>query len=433
MSLHQIIQSATLEKFHQSLEQYMPLGTRRDFYQWGTSPENPNRGDFIQMVGINQITNLSAHLLETLVEPTDWNTLAYYCGLINSYFVYEIVSDDLGIGLSSFAARDPSIVLKREILAAFNRAMTQKLRGDSTPATTLLEPIREKCQKISSFAQSMSQQKYLSHLAVYLQKHPQASAHEIEFGIWPVLVANVESCCALVDMMDRLGVSHILREGFINRYRDVSETLGASISLTQKELIEIGTHTVSVIPVLAYFTGVLTEIIYPRSQVAAVVEDGLLSDALTTAATIVRLLNDVGMLLTLPAGRRTSLIHSIWKHYQTNPDKEVTVTELISHVAEKNDLLTRLQKDILYGEFNVCLQNLIYTQSIDYGLSILDENLTYYVQLYRHSQNHLREVLSTIEERLQNKMISSLIANFVHFHERLYANRFNTGVGEYVA
>lgn len=411
----------------------MPLGERRNFYLWGTSPENPKQDEFIQIIGTNQVINLSAHLLSTLVSPPEWDTLAHYCGLINSYFVYEIVSDDLGIGLSSFAAHDPSVVVKREILATFNRAMTQRLNGDPTPTTTLLEPIRERCQKISSFAQSMSGQKYRAHLANYLQAYPQASTDEIEYGIWPILVANIESCCTLVKIMDSLQISPILRDGFVNRYRDVSETLSANICLTQKELIEIGTHTVSVIPVLAYFTGVLGEVIYPQPALSSVIKDGLLVDALTSAATIVRLLNDLGKLLTLPSGSRTSLIHSIWKHYHAYPEQGPTVTELIRNVAEKNDLLTRLQKDIMYGEFNVCLQNLMYTESIDYGLSLLDENLAYYSQLCRRSQNHLRDVLSTIEQRLHNKMISNLISNFVQFHEQLYANRFNTRVGEYVA
>ncbi|MEZ4669995.1 MAG: hypothetical protein R3E39_18990 [Anaerolineae bacterium] len=433
MSLHSSIRTSTLKILRESLTQQMPPGERQQFYLWGTSPENPLQDEFIQIIGAQQIINLSSHLLDSLVDSYQWDRLAQYVGLINTYFIYEIVSDDLGIGLSTISPHDPTVIRKREILSTFNKAMGQKLKGNPTETTQLLQPIFEPCQTISSFAQSMSLPKYQAQLASYIQQKPTANAHNIEFGIWSVLTANIEACVSVVNEISSLNVGPIVREGFINRYRDVSESLRAGIGLSQRELINIGTHTVSVIPVLAYFTGVLIESLYPQPKIKAIIDDGFLLDALTNAATIVRLFNDVGMLLTLPSARRTSLLHGIWKYYQSHPDKGQSVTTLIQNYAEQDKLFTRLHKDIIYGEFNVCLQNLNYTESIEYGLSLLGENLAYYTQLLRQTQNYLRETLATIEVQLGDGRVSQLITNFVQFHEQLYANRYNSQIGEYVA
>ena len=163
------------------------------------------------------------------------------------------------------------------------------------------------------------------------------------------------------------------------------------------------------------------------------IEDGLLEDALATAATIIRILNDMGVVATYSTGKRTSLIHTLWKTSESRPMNVQTITQLLCHVANKTEALTRFQKDIMYGEFNICLHNLAYTESIEYGISIFGENLTYYAQLYRQSQMQLRDLLAALDRRLQNNTVSNLISGFINFHGQIYTHRFDTMAGEYVA
>ncbi len=433
MTFQQLLTNVTLEQIERSLAQYMPEGSQKDFYLWGVSSENPTRQDFLQLVGMNQIVNLSTFILQPLVQPDQWQKLAHYCGLIHAYFMYELVSDDLAVGLSQMLTRDPSIQTRKDILHSFNGAMVKRLSGVPNPSTELLEYIQPYTEHISGYNQTSIHEKYITQLERFSETKSENSSRKFEFDLWPILVANVEACNALVEATDSLQVGPIVRQGFINRYASVSQSLEAHINMTLEELTNIGTHTVSVIPVLAYFVGVLAEEICPQTELKGIIEDGLLEDALTTAATIIRILNDIGVVATYSTGKRTSLIHTLWKAYESKPMNVQTITQLLCQVGNKTEALTRFQKDILYGEFNICLHNLGYTESIEYGISIFGENLAFFAQLYRHSQNHLREVLSTIDQRLQNKMVSGLVMGFVNFHEQIYTHRFDTAAGEYVA
>src|SRR5215467_7205176 len=100
MNFQQCLTQATLEKINKSLIKDMPAGVQRDFYLWGISPANPKRDEFLQLVGMNQVINLATHILGPMVKADDWQTLADYSGLIHAYFMYELVSDDLAVGLS---------------------------------------------------------------------------------------------------------------------------------------------------------------------------------------------------------------------------------------------------------------------------------------------------------------------------------------------
>ena len=411
--------------------QHMPAGVQRDFYMWGISTANANRDEFLQLIGMNQVINLASHIFGPMVKPDDWQTLAEYSGLIHAYFMYELVSDDLAIGLSLLPNRDASIQMRKDILHSFNGAMVKRLSGVPNPSSELLEFIQPSTLNIDGYNQESANQKYLAQFQQF--QKTQSNLTSESFELWPILVANVEACNALVEATECLEISPIIRQGFINRYASVSQSLDAHINMTLEELTNIGTHTVSVIPVLAYYIGVLTEVIDPQPEIKGVIEDGLLEDALATAATIIRILNDMGVVATYSTGKRTSLIHSLWKASENKPMNVQSITQLLCHVANKTEALTRFQKDILYGEFNICLHNLAYTESIEYGISIFGENLTYFAQLYRQSQMHLRDVLAGLDRRLKNNAVSNLINGFINFHEQIYTHRFDTTAGEYVA
>lgn len=442
MSLRSLMLDATVENLRHSLQRHMPTSQQRDFYLWGTDSDNPLRDTFLYTMSVTQLINLAAFLLEDVVEPDQWKQVARYAGRLNTYFAYEIVSDDLAIGLSPLADGDAKRPLRREILYAFNYAMVERLAGDPTHSALVLKPLQRLTQSVSGFTQSMTHEHHKMILQSYLEQYPHVSAADIEYALWPVLVANIELCNDLTESMYRLNTGWIIRQGFIDRYQSVTELLEAQRALPLSELVNIGTRSILVVPTLAYYVGVLAEILNPHPQAASMVSDGTLHEAISTAALMVRLLNDVGLPLTLTAHEREDLIHNLWKYHQNHPDTTDNMAKLLVNAAEDSAfqkhfgdqaLLTRFQKDASAGEFNICLHNLAYTNSIEEGLSTLDGNIAYFAHVYQQSQQHLEGILGQINARMGSPKIGALIWRFVQFYATLYAKPYKTSSGEYVA
>jgi hypothetical protein len=433
MNLQNEIAKATIEAIRSSLMRHMPASPQRNYYLWGISNENPYKEDFLQMIGVNQLINLSAQMIGDLIEPDDRQTVAQYCGRINAYFMYEIVSDNLANGLSSLCVIDQNASVRRDILHAFNHVMVSRLKGEHNNSAELLKPIENLTQSISCFAQSIIPRKHQACLSAYLSQRPDITQEEIEYGVWPILVANIESCYELAEYMSHFQVGELLSQGFIDRYQSVTRTIQVDHGLPLNELVRMGTHTVSVIPVLAYFAGVLTEIILAEPKLHSVIQDGTLADALTTSAVIVRLVNDVGMLLTLSQNERKNVMVGLWDHYKSNEADIDAIDHMLMSAPDEFTMLTRLQKDLLHGEFNICLHNLAYSNSVGEALTLMENNLASLSELYYRSQTHLHDLLASIDRRITNRTLSNLIAGFVRFHEMIYAEPYNSTFGEYVA
>jgi hypothetical protein len=433
VTLHDEIAKATIENVRSSLMRHMPLSPQRDYYLWGISKANPFREDFFQMVGINQLINLSSQMIGDLIEPENRQTVAQYCGRINAYFMYEIISDNLANGLSSLCVIDQNASDRREILYAFNDVMVGRLRGQHNATAELLRPIEEMTKNISFFAQSMTPRKHQSCVDAYLSQHPDVTQKEIEYGIWPILVANIESCYELAEYMSHFQVGDLLTQGAIDRYEGVSRTLQVDRGLPLDELVRMGMHTASVMPVLAYFAGVLTEIIGAEPKLNLIIQDGTLADALMTSSVIVRLVNDVGMLLMLSQNERKNVMVNLRQHHEDNAADIDAIDYMLLSAPDEFAMLTRLQKDLMHGEFNIALHNLSYSNSIGEALTLLENNLANLSESYYRSQTHLHELLASIDRRITNRTLSNLIAGFVRFHEMIYAEPYNSTIGEYVA
>ena len=433
MRLHDEIAKATIENVRSSLMRHMPASPQRDYYLWGISKANPFRDDFLQMVGIYQLINLSSQMIGDLIEPENSSTVAQYCGRINAYFVYEIMSDNLANGLSSLCVVDENASLRRDILYTFNNVMVGRLKGEHNATAELLKPIEGLTKTISCFAQSMTPRKHQVCLDAYLAQHPKAPHKDIEYGIWPILVANIESCYELAEYMSHFQVGELLTQGFIDRYQSVNRTLDVDRGLPLDELVRMGMHTASVGPVLAYFAGVLTEIIGGEPKLNLVLQDGTLADAVMTSSVIVRLVNDVGMLLMLSESERKIVMDNLRQHHQENEADITAIDYMLMSAPDEFAMLTRLQKDLMHGEFNIALHNLAYSDTIEEALALVENNLANLSELYYRSQTHLHDLLASIDRRITNRTLSNLIAGFVRFHEMIYAEPYNSTIGEYVA
>jgi len=433
MSLHDEIAKATIENVRSSLTRHMPGSPLRDYYLWGISTANPYREDFLQMIGVRQLINLSAQMIGEVIEPDDRQSIAQYCGRINAYFLYEIMSDNLANGLSSLSVNDENAAIRRQILHTFDEVMVSRLKHQHNATAELLKPIEELTRTISCFAQSMTPRKHQACITAYLAQRPDVTQEDIEYGMWPILVANIEACYELAEYMGRFQVGDLLRQGFIDRYQGVTATLDVDRGLPLNELVRTGMHTSSVVPVLAYFAGVLAEIIRSEPMLRSIIQDGTLADAFMTSAVIVRLVNDMGMLLTLSQNERKNVMSSLWNHYQHNANDVEAVDYVLLSAPDEYTMLTRLQKDLMHGEFNVGLHNLAFSNSIGEALTLLDNNLANLSEMYYREMSHLHDLLASIDRRITNRTLSNLIAGFVRFHEMIYAEPYNSTVGEYVA
>jgi len=442
MSLRSLMLDATVENIRHSVQRHMPVSQQRDFYLWGTAADNPLRDTFLYAMSVTQVINLSAYLLEDLVAPAQWQKLARYAGRLNTYFMYEIVSDDLAIGLSPLADGDTTYPLRRQTLYAFNHVMVERLSGEPTHSAKMLEPVQALTRNISGFRQSMTLEKHNLILRTYLQQRPAASQLDIEYGVWPVLVANIELCCELAESMRKLETGWMIRQGFIDRYQSSSELLEAGQPVPLSQLGDIGTRSILVSATLAYFTGVLAEVLDADAGLSSIISNGTLGDALSTAALLVRLLNDVGLPLTMSTYEREGLINALWHQHEMRPKAAGGMAQLLVSAAENPSfkaqfshaaVLTRFHKDASAGEFNICLHNLAFEKSVADGLTKLEENLAYFSQLYQESQQRLQDLLADINTRLEARVVSTVIRRFVQFYATLYANPYRTTAGEYVA
>ncbi len=430
MSLQAHIQDATLESIRNSLRRHVPLGHQQNFYLWGTSPGNSHQKTFLQIMGILQLVNLASALLEDLVEPEYWPELSGYIGQINAYFMYEIVSDDLAIGLSPFATGDSAFPLRREILFGFNYVMTERLHGEPTPTIELMQPLEHFIQFVSGFEQSLTPAKHSDILAAYLKDHPDIPSKAIEYGIWPLLVANIESCRELTEMMSSLNIGPMLQRGFVHRYKAVTALLEDGI-MSRDTLLDVGTWTILVAPTLIFYVGVVCEILYPQDNFSSVMDDGLLEDAIYTGAQIVRLLNDMGGLVMATDFDRQEIMNLLFRMYQEDPGQNCTTNQLLFNAASQIETMARIHKDLAHNEFNICLNNLAGIESIPEALTCFGSNLEYYAEIYRAKLIHLDEALDTMTQRLGNNRASTLISRFVKFHQKVYANNYTSTIGEY--
>ncbi|HLF28767.1 MAG TPA: hypothetical protein VJG32_20765 [Anaerolineae bacterium] len=417
--------------FEVSLQRHVPPSLYRDFHLWALSSESPCREHYLQAMGITQLVKLTVALLGDLVEDADWPLLISYSVPLNVYLTYEAISDNVAIGLALRGASDTTYELRRDLLLAFNRAMITRLTDDAQPATQLLESLQPAARSISSFQYSLNRSQWRSYAEAYLNQRTDVTLAELEYDMWPALVANIEACAAAVQSMAGRQLGVLLRHGLIDRYGPVNRLLRAE-EMTPLQLAEVGTDAILVVPTLIYYIAVLAEIIRPLDRLARALAHGLLAQALRDAALLVRLLNDLGTsLLECTAEERDALLAALATHCQAHPSAQ-TLGEVFAGVqGYASGLFTRLQKDIAFGEFNVGLYGLANLPSMPEVLSTFGRNLSYFSQLYAQRRAALEQTLAVISERLSDERVSLLISRFVWFHEQLYRNPYYTSAGEY--
>jgi hypothetical protein len=411
-----VLRTATVEALRDSLRRQMPAGPLRDYFRCGLDPAWPGHREFTRVIGLDQLVRLYAALVGDLVERSLAGKAADLLARMAVYQTYEIISDNLGLGLFGAGSETPSAAGRRRLVRSFNAAMTVRLRGRGRSAAVILGPERRRAGRVSSLAQTLAEDAHRG-LVGRLPAPPGA----VERDVWPALVANMEAAVDVAATADGTPLGGVVRDGLVERYRAVDRTLSPR-HLSRLELALVGAHSVLVVPTLGYTLAVVADLVHPVPGLAGVVADGILPDALYDAAVVVRLLNDVGPgLLRLGRNARRDAMRRV--------RAEAAGGDLAATLAGVR--FTRLAKDLAHGEFNVCLYAARRAPTSAAALDALESDLDFFAGLYALHRTRLVEALDRLTVRLGDHRPAAVVDRFVRFHARLYANPYQEAAGEY--
>lgn len=402
----------------------MPAGAYRDFTIWACSPKNPRQQEFLQALGVLQLVNMNTTLLSGLVDEDRWPSMLHYASLMNAYQVMEVISDDLAIGLGN-TDLDDGDRLRRGLVSAVNRAMIETLTpGRSQPAVLLLAgPARAAAKQTSGFEQGLTPAKHADMAAEYAlslaaQGKTVPPPQEIDFGLWPALVANVETCRELVDAMEGTATASLLRQGLTDRYRAADRVLFAE-HLSRLELASLGAQTILTAPTLAFMLGALLEKVQPVGGYPRMIACGWITDILADAALLIRLQNDVGTrLLRMAPMQQAAALNEVSGQDGHHPGGSLDLLRRRG----RDPVFTQLFKDLVNGESNVALWHARRASEPKETWQALAESLAYYAGLYAQHSARLASGLAALDERLGDRRAGTVIERLVRFHERRYAN-----------
>jgi hypothetical protein len=109
----------------------------------------------------------------------------------------------------------------------------------------------------------------------------------------------------------------------------------------------------------------------------------------------------------------------------------ISFGDFLLRYAKANQILTRLHKDIEYGEYNISLHNLMDAPASMRNLLLFGTNVVYFANCYQKCTVELQTSLTNLSTTLKDDRISRLILRFVKFHEYIYSYRFDDQAGDY--
>lgn len=392
------------------LERYIPAEGYRDYYRWALSADNPRRSLFCRIIALTQLANMTTAVLGDIGGPDSWQVLVRHALPVNVYQIFEVISDNLGLGLST----DPSPV--RDLLVGFNAVSAADLRERTgRPATELLASLREPAGAVSAFEQSLAGSWHATVARDYLAVTGRTGGAALEHSIWSGLVANIESGRDVLDALAGTAAEQELRDRTIDRYQAVTRTL-CPPPLCRDDLVRTSGQTILVTPTLGYFAAVFGELLGRDRGYDAALADGSLMEMFDTASLLVRLLNDIGTpLLRISAGERETLLRG-WR--QRHPDS--TAIDALALASDEPEL-NRFRKDILNGEFNICLYGVDQAD----GWRTFADNLAFFADLHARTEILFGQRLATLDRRLTDHRTTEMTRRFVRFHEGLYTHAYD--------
>lgn len=415
--------AATVNGYEQSLLDDMPATPYRDFQLWAF--QSQSRDTWWQILGLPQFARLTVGLFAGMLTDAQWEQLLPYTSVMNGYLVYEAMTDNFANFLQTDSKNAPATrPFQVHAVSRLNDTMIARLESEATPTTDLLGTAKSAVGKLSCFASSITQDEQKAFAERYVIQQRGVSMRDLEFGGWGLLVANVETCIRVAQAIDGTQMGNFLREGLSWRYQAVNQML-YSLDMPLPERVDVGAYAVLVIPFLTYYISVLNEIILPTDKLDILMDEARLEKALYKAALLVRLSNDVGTDLLMSDECHPALLDMLARAPQA------TINETLLALSADVPYLTRFQKDIAFGEHNVCLYDVGASANSSRSRTRFEHNLTYLGHIYRANREQLLGELREISVLMGSDMTSKMIWRFVEFHEKLYSAPFKSQTGEY--
>lgn len=411
--------------------QYLPSENLRAFYEWILDHEEL-RNRWLGLVSVNKTIQLTEKLLAGLLTDEEMDFLLPYTVAINTYLMYEVVSDNLAIGLAARQPYDTTYDERRQLLRTFNTALAQRIRDEvSWSADEALRPLGSQLQAISTFHQSLNVSQHTRIAAAYIrEKGDTIRVHDLEYNVYPSLVANFQACVTFENVMRGYDFFPVFQNALARRYESTNVLLNDD-SLSIRQLAEIGTDTILVVPTIGYYAAIIGETLRPTAAYRAVVEDGSLLAALREASLLVRLLNDLGTrVLEQSEAEQQDLIAWLYALQAAQPGKRFPDL-LLDAVQTYGTPLTRLKKDLVFGEFNIGLHSILSEDDPVRAIDQFAERLADLSQLYRQNYQQLADHIRILSRRMESAVIGEVIMRFVRFHQVVYSQSYEDGSGEY--
>lgn len=404
---------------------HMPEGPYRRFSAWVLNdPDLAAR--WLQVTDVTALMWMTTKLLRQAIQDSGAELTPHIVAM-NVYLMYENVSDNLAIGLARPAPDDHTCHLRRTVLHRFNQTMIAHIRDPHLGEMVCFpKEARMAAEQISLHRQSLAAREHGALADAYLAVHGGESLHGLENDVLAPLHANIETAAALVR---RTGGSTAFHNGLIARYAAVEDLL-AGRSSDVDTLVDVGTDTILVVPTLAYYADFLAERVYRLPGYRPAVDDGTVERAFREAALLVRLLNDAGTLpLEQSEAERGKLHASLVRAARQGDADAAGVLEWAATL--HRPLLTRIAKDLRFGEFNVCLDGVLDQRDPVTAVDCFVARLEYLSGIYHKTRAALLGTMAQLSRRLGHYVIPDMVGRFVEFHRLLYAQPYDSLTGDY--
>lgn len=409
---------------------YMPPSAFRDYYLWGLDPNNIYHEAWLQLTGVKQTVQFAARVMGTKFDERLFIQLARFVAPMNLYLTFEVISDNLALGLAEHLPHDSTFFLRAHLMHDFNVATCRSLKGNHGDAYEILSANETIAGRISTFHQSLSPLKHAALAQAYINHSRYVPMNDLEYSLYPLLVANYQAALDLSQHSEALLTGEIVRRGLYRRYQAADRVLIDS-SLSMGQLVNVSAYAILIMPVVAYYLEGVASANGLRDDLPRIVQDGSLLKALYHAALLIRLLNDLGTgLIKQEANERAYMLRKLYTHSRELGSN--SLTDFLRDVSDEYGArLTRIAKDVKHGEFNLALYNLRNGNPFDYSFGVFGERLEYFSLLYRAKYARMQQHLETVSQRLGDSTLSDLIERAVIFHEHLYDHVYTQQQGEY--
>lgn len=423
------VKSALIDDFRRSFDDEVHPSTYRNFGCWALRSQIKHKEAFLTVLGHHQIVKMTyTVILPALTRETVFEDIAHVMVASCTWLTHEFLSDSFAAGLSLPSELDcPSQLLRRNMLLNFNEQTKLALLRGTADRDSLFKHFKHNNQMHSLFPEMLKS----APLEPLIREFASSVWSNTDKGVCiaAALSANtvsaVRACGSVCSAPLRAMVIHFATQ----RYTSSSEFL-TSDSFFLQSAVNHAAMTSMVAPLLGIYCSAVAEARGEENKLAATNLLPVLKQSLTDAAILVRLLNDLGpYLMTGSVEYRSQLLADLEAHIRGSVG--ATINESVAQITDR--AFTRIKKDALLKETNVSLHGIAHLPSNDDVRDEVVHRIKMCAKMYEDGKTRLEKSLRHITTCMKHGSYQKLIASFVHYHEIMYGQYFDSEEGDYAA